>query len=297
MNAVSVPAKRVRVGDFAELTKPRITLLVVATAAVGFLAASPAVPEFVRLAHLLVGTALAAGGASALNQYMEREQDARMRRTMFRPIPSGRVLPQEALQFGTTLAISGCLYLWAFVNGLPALLACMTVGSYIGVYTPSKRYTSFSTAIGAVPGALPPLGGWAGARSDVGLEAWPLFGILFLWQLPHFLAIARLYREDYARAGMPVLPVLDATGALTGRQVCWASLVLVPMSLLPSVVGVAGTGYFLGALVLGVGFVGVAARMAVLRHAVEARRVLVASVLYLPLLLALLVVDRVPMGL
>jgi len=285
---------RHRLADFVELTKPRITFLVLATALVGFWSGSGASVDGIRMLHLLIGTALSASGASALNQFLEREHDAKMRRTRRRPIPTGRVTPAEACVFGTLLVVVGWVHLLLFVNGLTAWLALATVGSYIGVYTPSKRVTPFSTVIGAFPGALPPLGGWAAARGTLSVEAWALFAIVFLWQLPHFLAIGWMFREDYARGGFPLLPVLDPDGAMTGRQIALFTLALLPMSLAPSVFGFAGVGYFCGAFVLGVGFLWCSVRWARHRTVQEARRLLLASVAYLPLLFGLLALDRIP---
>ena len=283
---------RLRIDAFAELTKPRIASLVAMTAAVGYLAGAPTPIPWMGLTHLMIGTALAAGGASALNQTIERNIDGKMRRTMLRPIPSGRVSAVEAGAFGCALSAAGCAYLWAAVNGLTALLAAFTLASYLGAYTPLKRITSLNTVVGAVPGAIPPMGGWAAARGSVEIEAWILFAILFLWQLPHFLAIAWIYRDDYARANLAMLPCQDSGGGMTGRQVALYTLALTPVSLAPSVFGMAGAFYFAGALALGCAFTAFAGRMAWKRSAVSARRLLTASLLYLPLLLGLLILDR-----
>lgn len=280
--------------DFLELTKPRITSLVCVTAGVGFWVGSKDSVEWGRMFHLLVGTALSASGGSALNQFLEREEDAKMRRTRSRPIPTGRVTPAEALFFGVFLCFIGCVSLFIFVNALTALLALATVASYIGVYTPSKRVTPLSTLIGAVPGALPPIGGWTAARGALNGEAWVLFAMVFLWQLPHFLAIAWIFREDYERGGFPTLPVVDADGTMTGRQIALYTLALLPTSLAPSVFGFAGGVYFFGALVFGGGFLWFGVRLARLRTVAEARRVLFVSVVYLPLLFGLLALDRIP---
>lgn len=283
---------RLRIDAFAELTKPRIASLVAMTAAVGYLAGAPTPIPWMGLVHLMIGTGLSAGGASALNQTIERNIDGKMRRTMLRPIPSGRVSAVEAGAFGCALSAAGCAYLWAAVNGLTALLAAFTLASYLGAYTPLKRITPLNTVVGAVPGAIPPMGGWAAARGSVGIEAWILFAILFLWQLPHFLAIAWIYRDDYARANLAMLPCQDSGGAMTGRQVALYTLALTPVSLAPSVFGMAGGFYFAGALALGCAFTAFAGRMAWKRSAVSARRLLTASLLYLPLLLGLLILDR-----
>ena len=284
-------AVRSRADAYLELTKPRIALFVCMTAAVGYLAGA-APFRWTALANLTVGALLSAGGASALNQTFEREIDAKMRRTMFRPIPSGRIAAAEAGALGWTLSAAGCAYLWLAVNGWTALLAALTLAFYLGAYTPLKRVTSLNTVVGAVPGALPPVGGWAAARSSLDLEAWLLFAILFLWQLPHFLAIAWIYRDDYARANLAMLPCLDRAGFMTGRQVALCALVLTPVSLAPSVVGMAGGFYFAGALSLGCLLTAASCWMAWKRTAASARRLLTASLLYLPLLFGILVFDR-----
>ena len=297
MTTLVLAARRYRLADFYELTKPRIAMLVVLTAVVGFLAGSEGPAAWVTLAHLAVGTALCAGAAGALNQVLERDIDALMRRTESRPIPAGRISAGEGVAFGSTMAGASCLYLWFFVGWLTAALAVCTLVSYLAVYTPLKRRTSLNTIVGAVPGALPPVGGWAAARGDIGVEAVCLFAILFLWQLPHFLAIAWMYREDYARAGLAMLPVVDSGGGATGRQITLFTLALVPISLAPSVFGSAGGLYFAGALVLGLAFLTVGVRMALARTRSAARGLLLASVVYLPLLLGLLVADRIRLDL
>jgi protoheme IX farnesyltransferase len=239
-----------------------------------------------------VGTLLAAGGTLALNQYVERSVDARMERTRLRPLPDGRLQPLEALLFGTALAVGGIMYLAACVNVTSAGVTAATAVLYLFAYTPLKLRTALCTIVGAVPGALPPVAGWSAARDDLGLGAWVLFGILFLWQLPHTLAIARLYRHDYARAGVQVLPVVDPDGASTERQILAGCLALLAVSLLPTLIGLAGPLYFLGALVLGLGFAGFGCLQALTPSDGRARRVLFASLLYLPMLLALLAFDK-----
>jgi protoheme IX farnesyltransferase len=228
----------------------------------------------------------------ALNQYWERDVDARMERTRNRPLPDGRLQPLEALLFGAAVTIAGVAYLAVFVTGLAALMTTVTMVLYLFAYTPLKLRTALCTVIGAVPGALPPMTGWVAARQDLGVGAWLLFGILFLWQLPHTLAIARLYQDDYARAGVRVLPVVDAGGSSTERQIVSGCLALLVVSLLPTLVGLAGPVYFVGALVLGAGFAAVGLLQALEPSALAARRVLLASLLYLPAVLTLLALDK-----
>ncbi len=242
--------------DYLELTKPRVTALVVLTAWLGFALAAPrSGPHFSPLlVHMLLGTWLAAAGASALNQYMERDLDARMRRTQNRPLPRQRLTPRQALVLGAILAAGGTLELAIEVNILTALLAAFTINTYLFFYTPLKTKTSLCTLIGAVPGAIPPMMGWAAVRGQLDQEAWVLFAILFLWQLPHFLAIAWMYREDYARAGFPMLPVLDRQGGLTGGMIILYCAILIPVTLIPVLMGLSGCSYFYGALGLGLAF-------------------------------------------
>jgi protoheme IX farnesyltransferase len=243
--------------------------------------------------HLILGTVLAAGGTLALNQYWERNVDALMERTRNRPLPDGRLQPIEALLFGAATTVLGVVYLAACVGALSALVTVATAVLYLFAYTPLKLRTALCTIVGAVPGALPPVTGWVAARDDLSLGAWILFGILFLWQLPHTLAIARLYRDDYARAGVRVLPVVDVEGSTTERQIVTACLALLAVSLLPTLVGLTGGLYFAGALALGLVFVVLGGLQALAPSTVSARRVLYASLLYLPVLLALLAFDKV----
>lgn len=280
--------------DYLILTKVRITALVLVTAATGFLLASQEGLDVPLLLWTLLGTGLAASGAAALNQVLERSVDARMRRTAARPIPAGRMSAPHGLAVGIGLSLAGVGILAALVNPLTAVLGAVTVVLYVGVYTPLKRMTTLNTIVGAVPGALPPVMGWTAASGSLGVPAGVLFAILFLWQLPHFLAIAWIFRDDYRRGGFPMLPVVDPEGRSTGRQVALYCAALVPVSLLPTFLGLTGPTYFFGALVLGLGFMGFGLRMARRRRGREARGVLLASVTYLPLLLALLVIDRGP---
>jgi protoheme IX farnesyltransferase len=284
-------APATRVADFLELAKPRITTLVVITAAVGYAVGAAGGLDPAGFALLLAGTAMVSGGASALNQYRERETDARMERTRMRPLPTGRVTAGEALLFG--LAVSGTgIVLLAALNAATAALGLAALASYVLVYTPLKRVTSLCTVVGAVPGAIPPLMGWAAARGSLGAGGWALFAILFLWQLPHFLAIGWMYREDYARAGFPMLTVLDRDGQSTGRQMMLYSAALLPVTLLAGALASAGPVYLWSALALGSIFFGAAARFARRHSATAARLLFVISILYLPALLGLMVFDR-----
>jgi heme o synthase len=266
--------------------------MVVVTTVVGYYAGLTGPADWARLLHLAIGTVFAAGGTLALNQYWEREVDGRMDRTRTRPLPDGRLVPLEALVFGTALTALGVAYLAAFVGVAPAAVTLATFALYLFAYTPLKLRTALCTIVGAIPGALPPVTGWVAARDDAGAGAWVLFGILFLWQLPHTLAIARLYRDDYARAGVRLLPVIDPDGTSTERQIVTGCLALLGVSLLPTLIGLAGGVYFAGALALGLGFVALGARQALAPSLGGARRVLFASLLYLPALLTLLALDK-----
>jgi len=279
--------------DLFILTKPRVVLMVLVTTVVGYYVGLTGAPDYVRMLHLMLGTLLAASGTLALNQYWEHEVDARMERTRNRPLPDGRLQPLEALVFGSAVTVAGLLYLASFVNALAALVTAATTILYLFAYTPLKLRTALCTLVGAVPGAAPPLTGWAAARDDLDMGAWILFAIMFLWQLPHTLAIARLYCADYARAGVQVRPVVDAQGGITERQIVTGCLSLLVASLLPTLVGMAGTVYFMGALVLGIGFLAVGALHALSPSSQRVRRVMLASCLYLPALFALLAFDRI----
>jgi protoheme IX farnesyltransferase len=278
--------------DLVALTKPRVVVMVIVTTMVGYYAGLSGPADYARLVHLILGTLLAAGGAMALNQYWERDVDARMDRTRTRPLPDGRLQPLEALIFGAAITIVGVFYLAAAVSPRAALVTAATAVLYLFAYTPLKVRSALCTLVGAVPGALPPVTGWVAAREDLGVGAGVLFGILFLWQLPHTLAIARLYQDDYARAGVRVLPVVDAGGASTERQMLTACAALLVVSLLPTLIGLAGAVYFVGALVLGAGLASVGVHQAMAPSALRARRMLYASLLYLPALLALLALDK-----
>jgi protoheme IX farnesyltransferase len=279
--------------DLVALTKPRVVLMILVTTVVGYYVGLTGAPDYARLVHLVIGTLLAAAGTLALNQYWERDVDARMERTRARPLPDGRLAPLEALVFGGAVTVVGLVYLGAFVGALALSVTSATTALYLFAYTPLKLRTPLCTIVGAVPGALPPVTGWVASRDDLGLGAWVLFGILFLWQLPHTLAIGRLYRDEYARAGVRLLPVVDVEGTSTERQIVTGCLALLVVSLLPTLIGLAGPLYFAGAFVLGTAFLALGVRQALTPSAGAARRVLFASLLYLPILLALLAFDKI----
>ena len=280
--------------DYLELTKPRLSLLVLATTAVGFWLGVRRVEELARVTPLLIGTAFVVGGANALNQWLERVPDGLMKRTQHRPLPAGRLAPEAAFRFGVALSAGGIACLALAVNERCAMLAAASWASYVFLYTPMKRWTACCTLLGAVPGALPPVIGWVGARNAGGAQAWALFAILFVWQLPHFLSLALLYRDDYERAGFRLLPLIESDGRITARQIALYGLALVPVSLVPTLLGVAGPTYFYGALALGVVFSVIALRTSWQRSAKSARQLFHASILYLPALLGLLAFDRAP---
>ncbi len=271
------------------LTKPEITFNVALTALVGYLAAARGEARVVQLLNSLLAIALVAGGASALNQWAERDLDATMHRTVRRPLPAGRLAPGASLRFGLLLVVSGTIYLAAVANPLAAGFAAFTAASYLLIYTPLKRVTSLATVVGAVPGAIPPLIGWAAARGRLDAGAWALFLILFFWQMPHFLALAALYRRDYARAGFRVLPAIEPDGASTARQSVLYTLALLVVSLVPTLLGMAGALYFFGALALGLAFLVSGVRFA-LRPESHARAsgLFRYSLLYLPVLCLLM---------
>ena len=278
--------------DYWTLTKPEVNFLVLVSTLVGFYLASPGPLDFFRLLHTLMGTLLVASGTGTLNQYIERQSDKRMRRTANRPLPAGRLRPAQALWFGIALAGLGGWELWAFANPLSSTLAVSTLAAYLALYTPLKKRTPFCTLVGALPGAMPPLIGWAAVRNSLDLDAWVLYAILFLWQFPHLLAIAWMYREDYARAGLQLLPSNDHEGRTTAGQILGYSLALIPASLMPAFLGQAGKAYLVGALVLGLGFFLFAVRLALHRSNSFARRLVLASIVYLPVVFALLMVDK-----
>ena len=280
-------------GVFSDLVKARLTTLVLVTTLVGFYAGSGSPVDYWLMLHALLGTALVACGAAALNQLLERELDAKMRRTEDRPLPSGRLSPDAVLIIGAVLSVAGLLDLLLMVNPLTALLGAGTLASYLFIYTPLKRITTLNTLIGAIPGAIPPLMGWTAARGEITAAGWSLFAILFLWQLPHFMAIAWLYREDYARAGFKMLPIADPDGRKTAAQAVCHAFGLIPVSLFPALLGVAGVVYFAGAIVMGIAFLFFAIQFSRSLTAERARGLFIASIVYLPLLLGLLVIDKV----
>ena len=282
-----------RAMDYLALTKPRVVLMVLITAFVGFYLASPGELHWLLLGHTLIGVALASGGTLALNQYLERDLDARMLRTRERPLPEGRLQPGEALGFGVAITASGLIYLTWLVNPLSGLITAGSVASYLFLYTPLKQKTPLCLMIGAVPGALPPVTGWAAASGGLSLEAWVLFTILFLWQIPHSLSIAVLYREDYARANFQLLPVVDPDGTRTGRQIVVHSLALLAVGLLPTSLQVAGAVYFVTAFVLGMAMLICGVMLAISYSSAAARRLLFASLIYLPALLVMMAVDKI----
>ena len=283
---------RERINAYVELTKPRITLLIVLTSAAGFGLASRKGVDYLALVIALFGIAALSSGIATLNQYAERDLDGLMRRTANRPLPSGKIAAWEALAFGAGLTVFAEIYLLVLVNPLSALLGLTVIAGYLFGYTPLKTRSSLSTVVGAFPGAVPPLIGWTAATGTLTVEAWVLFAILFLWQFPHFLAIAWMYREDYGRAGILMLPVVEPDGRVTAQQIVLYTLMLIPVSLLPTVLGVSGKVYFFGALVLGLLFLYSSIRAALSMSRQHARNLLLASVLYLPLLFILMVVNK-----
>ena len=283
---------RSRAADYVTLAKPRLNMLVVASTLAGFAMGRGEMSNTGLVLAMLAGTACVAGGASAFNQVYERDTDALMRRTRLRPMADNRMAARDALIFAAVLSGAGLLALALFVNPLSSAVALATLIFYAAIYTPLKPRSSFATVIGAVPGALPPVIGWAAATNTLSREAWILFGILFLWQLPHFLAIAWMYRDDYARAGVPMLPVIEPDGRSTARQSVAYATALLPLALAPTLAGMATPFYFGGALVLTLLFVALTLRFAQTRAVADARRVFFGSILYLPLLWILMIAGR-----
>jgi protoheme IX farnesyltransferase len=290
----AVSRVRARIADLAELAKLRLNFLVLVTTMVGY-SMVPGVDwtDWRRLLHTLLGTALTAASASILNQYVERPWDGLMNRTRRRPLPAGRIAPMEALALGVVAGILGLAELYFFVNALTAVIGAITLGSYILIYTPLKRVTTLCTIVGAVPGALPPVMGVAAAAGTITPIGWALFGILFFWQMPHFLAIAILYREDYARGGFKMLPVVDEGLNATSRQMVFYALALIPVTLLPTLLHATGAIYFVAALLLGLVFLSFALVCVVTRRRGDARQVFLASILYLPCLLGAMMLDKI----
>ena len=285
---------RTRLASFVALTKPRISVMVLVTVATGYVLGNVGPLDPVRMLLAMVGTAMVAGGASVWNQILERDRDARMKRTANRPIPSGKVSMAEATAFGTALGFAGVGILALGANVLSSAVAVATFLLYVAVYTPLKPITSLNTAVGAIPGALPPVIGWAAASGRLGIEPWSLFLIVFLWQFPHFLAIAWIHREDYARGGHKMLPNIDPDGSMTGRQAMWHALELLPAGVIPALpfVGLGGRWYFVGALLLGSYYLYHAVRFWLDVNDRTARKLMKASFLYLPAILILLLIDR-----
>ena len=283
---------RAKAAAYLELTKPRITSLIMLTAAAGFGLGSQGATNYLLLMHAMIGIGLLASGLGTLNEFMERDLDRLMRRTADRPLPTHRLQPYEALWFGLTLTIGAELYLAVFTNSLTSILGLTVVVGYLFAYTPLKTRSTFSTFVGAFPGAMPPVLGWTAARGQLDVTALVLFAILFLWQFPHFLAIAWMYREDYGRAGICMLPVVEPDGRVTGQQIIAYSIMLLPVSLLPTVLGISGKIYFVAALILGLLFLASGIRAALSKSNQHARQLLMASVFYLPLLFGVMVLNR-----
>ncbi len=283
---------KARLSAYVELTKPRITFLIVLTSAAGFCLGSRGAVNYLLFANAMISIGLLSSGIATLNQFIERDLDGLMRRTASRPLPTGRLAPLEAMWLGVLLTAGAETYLALFVNGLSAVLGLTVIAGYLFLYTPLKTRSTLSTAVGAFPGAMPPLIGWTAARGEIDVAAWVLFAILFLWQFPHFLAIAWMYREDYGRAGIRMLPVVEPEGRVTGQQIIAYSLMLVPVSLLPTVLGISGRFYFVTALALGLLFLASGIRVALSKSNQHARQLLLASVFYLPLLFGVMVLNR-----
>jgi heme o synthase len=279
--------------DYIALTKPRVTWLILVSTGVGYFFGARSGWTFWSFFHTIVGTCLIASGTAALNQWYERDADAKMKRTKARPLPSGRLSPNKALIFSIFLSLVGFLELAIGANLLTGLLGLFTLMTYLFVYTPMKQKSPHSTTLGAIPGAMPPVIGFAGAAGAVPVEAWILFAILFIWQFPHFDAIAWMYREDYERAGIRMLPVIEPSGESTARRMVWCSVAMIPLSLLPKFFSMAGNIYVVGAILAGFMFLYAASRIVKDRTRVRARGVLLASVIYLPILYGLMVFDRV----
>src|SRR5579864_502000 len=278
--------------DYLALTKPRITWLILMSTGVGYFFGAKGGWHLLTLLHTIVGTGLIASGTAALNQWYEREADAKMKRTQGRPLPAGRLDAGRALAFAIFISAAGFVELFLGVNALTALLGLFTLLSYLFIYTPLKQRSPHSTTIGAIPGAMPPLIGYAAASDTLGWDAWILFAILFLWQFPHFYAIAWMYREDYERAGIRMLPVVEPDGESTARRILWFSLALIPISLVPKFLSMTGNVYLIGAAVMGMVFVYAGLRISFDRTRLQARRVLLASVVYLPVLYGLMLFDH-----
>ncbi len=282
-----------RAGAYLTLTKPDVSFLVLMTTGAGFYMGSRGGVDWLRLAHTVFGTMLIAAGTAALNHYIERDSDRYMRRTASRPLPSGQLQPKQALFFGVGLALAGAADLWIAGGALASFLGVITCVSYLLAYTPLKKRTVWATFVGAFPGAVPPMIGWAAATGSLDRGAWALFGILFLWQFPHFHAIAWMYREDYSRAGILMLPVVDQDGSRTFRQIILTAIGLIGIGLLPSLLGLTGVVYFFGALVVSTGLLQVCLWAASSKSNVRAKWLMHATVLHIPILLGLMMYDKV----
>lgn len=290
--AVSKGSAGQRAVDMFALGKPRVVVMVLAVTLVGFYMGSNHSPDLLLLLHLMIGVGVTAGGTLALNQYMERREDGLMERTQLRPLPDGRLQPSLALTVGIISTVVGLLYVLGTVNGPACLVTAATTGTYLFWYTPLKRMTTLCSFVGAIPGALPPITGWVAARGSLSGEAWVLFAILFLWQLPHSLGIAWLYRDDYARAGFRLLPVVYPDGLSTARQIVTNSLALLAVGLLPTLIGMAGTLYFVVAGLMGLIFFGFGLEVAFSRTQAAARRLVLVSLVYLPLTFLVMALDK-----
>lgn len=296
MSEATVVQRRSAIGsvvqDYLELSKARIVFMVILTTLAGFLMASAGSVQPLLLIHTLLGTAFVAAGTNALNQWWERDLDRKMKRTCRRPLPDGRITPAAAFVFATSISIVGIAYLWVLCGALASILSFVTLTSYLFAYTPLKRITPHSLLIGAIPGAIPPMIGWAAVRGGLDAGAWILFAILFLWQLPHFLAIGWMYRDDYARAGFRVVSVADTDGRVSGMQAMVYTAALLLISVIPSFLGLAGGAYLAGAVVTGIAFVVASVAFASARNMRTARYLFFVSILYLPLIMSLLVINR-----
>lgn len=287
--AISIGAK---ISAFFELTKPRIAFMLVLTSAAGFYLGASQGFEIGLFINSMVAITLLAFGVATLNQYIERDIDPKMERTVKRPLPTGRVTPNEALIFGVALCVISEIYLFFAVNPLTAVLGLVVIVGYVFLYTPLKTRTTASTAIGALPGAMPPLMGWTASANEITLSAWFLFALLFLWQFPHFLAIAWMYKEQYAKAGIKMLPVVEKDGKVTAQQIVIFTVMLLPISLAPFFLGISGVIYLIGAIVLGIWFLMTSIQMARAKTVEKARKLLLVSVLYLPVIFALMVLNH-----
>lgn len=287
-----VAGMRERIAAYVELTKPRIAFMLVLTSAAGFYLGTKGSFDLPLFLNSMIGILLLAFGVATLNQYIERDTDALMDRTAKRPIPTQRITPNEALIFGVLQCAVSEIYLYFLVNPLTAILGLTVIIGYVFLYTPLKTRTSASTAIGAIPGAMPPLMGWTAAANEITIGAWALFALLFLWQFPHFLAIASMYKEQYAKAGIKMLPVVEPDGRITARQIVLFTIMLVPVSLAPFFLNFAGVVYLIGATLLGIWFLFESVQTARAKTAARSRRLLMVSVLYLPLIFGLLVIDN-----